>query len=72
MDILEIEQKETLGREHVAERLRTLADMLARHNDLEFERGGMRFTLHVPDQVQLKIELEVETDERELEIELKW
>jgi amphi-Trp domain-containing protein len=72
MDIFEIEQKETLSREQVAERLRALADMLARHNDLEFERGGMHFSLHVPDQVQLKIELEVETDERELEIELKW
>jgi amphi-Trp domain-containing protein len=72
MDIFEIEQKETLSREQVAERLRALADMLARHNDLEFERGGMHFTVHVPDQVQLKVELEVETDERELEIELKW
>jgi amphi-Trp domain-containing protein len=72
MDILEIEQKETLSREQVAERLRALADMLARHNDLEFERGGMHFSLHVPDQVQLKVELEVETEERELEIELKW
>ena len=72
MDILEIEQKETLSREQVAERLRALADMLVDHNDLEFERGGMHFTVHVPGQVQLKIELEVETDERELEIELKW
>lgn len=72
MDILEIEQKETLDREQVAERLRALADMLARHNDLEFERGGMHFSVHVPDQVQLKVEFEVETDERELEIELKW
>jgi amphi-Trp domain-containing protein len=72
MDIFEIEQKETLSREQVAERLRALADMLARHNDLELERGGMHFSLHVPDQVQLKVELEVETDERELEIELKW
>jgi amphi-Trp domain-containing protein len=46
--------------------------MLARHNDLEFDRDGMHFTVHVPDQLQLKVELEVETDERELEIELKW
>ena len=72
MDIFEIEQKESLTREEVAERLRLLADMLARHNDLEFDRGGMHFTVHVPDQLQLKVELEVETDERELEIELKW
>jgi amphi-Trp domain-containing protein len=56
----------------VAQRLRILADMLARHNDLEFERGGVHFRVHVPDQVQLKVELEVETDEREMEIELKW
>ena len=72
MDIFEIKQKETVGREEVAERLRMLADMLARHNDLEFERGGMHFTVHVPDELQLKVELEVETDERELEIELTW
>ena len=72
MDIFETKQKETVGREEVAERLRLLADMLARNNDLEFDRGGMHFTVHVPDQLQLKVELEVETDERELEIELKW
>jgi amphi-Trp domain-containing protein len=72
MDIFEISQTETVSREEVAQRLRILADMLARHNDLEFGRGGMHFTVHVPDQLQLKVELEVETDERELEIELKW
>ena len=46
--------------------------MLAKQNDVEFERDGIRFNVHVPDEVQLKIELEIETDERELEIELKW
>jgi amphi-Trp domain-containing protein len=55
------------GHEH-----RAGAAILARHNDIEFERGGMRFTVHVPDEVQLKIELEIESDERELEIELTW
>jgi amphi-Trp domain-containing protein len=72
MDILEVERKERLSREQVAERLRDLADMLARHNDIEFERGGMRFTVSVPDEVELKVELEIETDKRELEIELTW
>ena len=72
MDIFEVEQRERLGREEVAARLHALADMLARNNDVEFERGGMRFTVHVPDEVELKIELEVETDKRELEIELTW
>ena len=72
VDIFEVKQKETVSREEVAERLRLLADMLARNNDLEFDRGGMHFTVHIPDQLELKVELEVETDERELEIELKW
>ena len=72
MDIFEMKQKERLSREEVAARLRLLADMLARHNDIEFERGGMRFTVHVPDEVELKLELEVESDKRELEIELTW
>jgi amphi-Trp domain-containing protein len=72
MEIFEVETKERVRREDAAARLRDLADMLARHNDVEFERGGMRFTVHVPDEVELKIELDVESDERELEIELTW
>jgi amphi-Trp domain-containing protein len=72
MDILEIEQKETMSREEAAERLRRFAETLSRNNDIEFERGGMRMTVHVPDEIQVKVELELETDERELEIELSW
>ena len=72
MDLIEITQKERLGREEVAARLRTLADMLARHNDVEFDRGGMHFKVHVPDEVDFMLEIEIEDDERELEIELKW
>ena len=72
MDILEIEQKETVSREEAAARLKAFAEMLSRNNDLEFERGGMKIKVHVPDEVQLKVELELETDERELEIELTW
>jgi amphi-Trp domain-containing protein len=72
MDILEIEQKETVSREEAAARLKGFAEMLSQNNDLEFERGGMKIKVHVPDEVQLKVELELETDERELEIELTW
>jgi len=72
MDLLKIEQHEQLRREEVAARLRRLADMLDSHNDIEFERDGMQFTVHVPDEVRLKVELELESDESELEIELKW
>jgi len=72
MELLEITQKEQLSREVVAKRLHALADALSRHNDVEFERGGMHFKVRVPDQVHLKVELEVEDDETELEIELSW
>jgi amphi-Trp domain-containing protein len=72
MDVVEIEQKETVSRKEVATRLRRLANMLAKSSDVKFEQGGMAMTVHVPDEVQLKVELEVETDSRELEIELKW
>ena len=72
MDIIEIEKKETLGRKEIATRLRHLANMLAKDDDIEFEQGGTKIKVAVPDEVQLKVELEVETDERELEIELKW
>jgi len=72
MDLLKIEQHEELRREEVAARLRRLADMLDSHNDVEFERSGMQFTVHVPEEVRLKLELELETDENELEIELTW
>jgi amphi-Trp domain-containing protein len=72
MDIIEVEQKETVSRKEVATRLRRLATMLSKSNDIKFEQGGMTMTVHVPAEVQLKVEVEVETDERELEIELKW
>jgi amphi-Trp domain-containing protein len=72
MELFEIEQKETLRREEVAQRLHALADALARHNDIEFDRGGMHFKLKVPDEVNVKVELEIETGETELEIELSW
>jgi amphi-Trp domain-containing protein len=72
MDLIEIADRERIGREEAAARLRAIADMLSRHNDVEFERGGIRFKVHVPDEVDYKLEIEIETDERELEIELKW
>ncbi len=72
MDVVEIEQKETVSRKEVVTRLRKLASQLAKGNEVKFDQGGMTMTVHVPDEVQLKVELEVETDGRELEIELKW
>jgi len=40
MDLIEISEKQRLNREAVAGRLRAIADMLSRHNDVEFDRGG--------------------------------
>jgi amphi-Trp domain-containing protein len=72
MDLMEVTERRRMSREDAAARLRELADMLARHNDVEFERGGMRFKVHVPDEVDFKLEIEIEDEEKELEIELKW
>jgi amphi-Trp domain-containing protein len=67
---MEITERERLSREDAAARL--LADALARHNDVEFDRGGVHFKVHVPDEVDFKLEIEFEDEEREIEIELKW
>jgi len=72
MDLIEIAEMERLSREDAAARLRAIADALASNNEVEFERGGMRITVHVPDEVNLKLEIEVGDEESELEIELTW
>jgi len=72
MALIEIETKRTLSREEAAAWLRELADSLARHNDVEFERDGVRYEVAVPDQLEMELELEVGDDGTELEIELNW
>jgi amphi-Trp domain-containing protein len=71
MDLFEIDETQRLRREEAAARLHALADALARHNEIEFQREGRRITVDVPDEVDLKIEVEL-GDEKELEIELTW
>jgi amphi-Trp domain-containing protein len=72
MDLLEISQKERIGREAAAARLHALADALARHNDVELERNGMRIKVHVPDEIEPRSSSRFEDDGTELEIELTW
>jgi amphi-Trp domain-containing protein len=72
MDLMEISEKEMLSREAAAARLHSLADALAKDNEVEFDRGGMRVKVHVPDEVQLKLEVEIGDDGSELEVELTW
>ena len=72
MDLFEIDETQRLGREEAAARLHALADALAKHNSIEFQRDGKRITVQVPDEVDLKIEAELSDDGAELEIELTW
>ncbi len=72
MEILEIKEKHRMRREEAADYLRKLADSLARHNQVEFNRDGKILRVDVADQVELEIELEVEDDESKLEVEISW
>ena len=72
MDLMEISEKQRLSRKDAAARLRALADALARTNEVAFDRGDVRFKVHVPDEVDFKLEIEIEDDKSELEIELTW
>lgn len=72
MALLETETEEQLRREEAAERLRQIADTLSRHNQVEFTREGMRYTVKVPDQVEYSLEIEITDDGGEIEIEIKW
>jgi amphi-Trp domain-containing protein len=69
--LLEIETERRVRREEAAGLLRELAESLERHNVIEFEREGVRYTIDVPDHVTLQVEIEV-GDESELEVELHW
>ena len=71
MDLFETDTTQRLSREEAAARLHALADALARHNSVEFEKNGHRITVDVPDEVELSVEIEI-GDENELEIELRW
>jgi hypothetical protein len=48
---MEITEKERLSREEAAARLHGLA----RHNEVEFDRGGITFKVQMPDEVDFKL-----------------
>jgi amphi-Trp domain-containing protein len=72
MDLFEMEEKREMGREEAAEVLRQLADSLARHNEVEFRREGIKFHVRVPDRVTVEFEVEIESDESSIEVEISW
>ena len=70
-ELIETTTENVLRREEAAARLRQLADQIARHNQIEFVRDGLRYSARIPDEVTLKLEIEL-GDESEIEIELSW
>lgn len=71
-ELLEVEEGATMSREAAAERLRKLADQLSRHNEVAFVREGVRYSVKVPDEVELNLEIELGEDGSEIEVEIKW
>lgn len=71
-ELLEIQDERRLSREQAAAWLRSLADSLARHNEIEFVREGIRFSVDVPDEVDMEVEIEIESDDNSIEIEISW
>ena len=73
MDSFEVERREKVTRAEAATRLRRIANLLSSDDDeVEFERGDMKFKVAIPAEVELKVEFEMDKEESELEIELKW
>lgn len=64
--------EEQLSREAAAQRLRDLADELARHNEVSFLRNGNRVTVDVADEVTFEFEVELEDGGAEIEVEISW
>ena len=63
MDVIELSEKNTMEREQAAQLLHKLADSLARHNSVNFERNGMKLYIEVPKTVTVEVEVEIESDE---------
>ncbi len=71
-ELFEIEEARRMGREEAAALLRRLADQLARHNEIEVVRGGIRMRVDVPAEVEVEVEVEVTTDGGSIEVEIEW
>jgi amphi-Trp domain-containing protein len=72
-ELIEVEESVTLSREAAADRLRAIADQLSRHNELAWVQEGLKTSVKVPDEVELKVEIEVkEGGGGELEVEIHW
>lgn len=71
MALIEHESKERMTREQAAEKLREIADELARHNEISFRKDGRTIRVDVPDEVTVEVEISAGS-ESEIEIEISW
>jgi amphi-Trp domain-containing protein len=72
VDLIEHASEHRLPRAAAPERLRELADDLARHNEVSFVREGVRHSIKVPKEIAYTLEIEVGESASEIEIEIKW
>lgn len=71
--LFEHETEEPMTREQAAERLRELADALARQNKVRVTDGEHDVTVDVPDTVTYEYEIEVKDGGKsEIEIAITW
>ncbi|MEE3852866.1 amphi-Trp domain-containing protein [Gordonia sp. LSe1-13] len=70
-ELFEHETKTELSREEAAQRLRDLADAIARHNEVSYVENNKTVRVDIPPKVQLKIEFE-RGEESEIEVEISW
>ena len=69
---MEISHEETLKREAAAAKLRQLADSLSKHNGVEVDNEGMKYTVKVPNEVTFSFEVELTDEGGEIEVEISW
>jgi amphi-Trp domain-containing protein len=71
-ELIEHQDEQQLSREAAAERLREIADQLARHNEIAVDLDGLKTKVKVPDQVDFTLEVEIGDEGGEIEIEISW
>lgn len=70
-ELFEHETETELTREEAAQKLRELADAIARHNEVSFVQNNKTVRVDIPERVKMKVEIE-RGEDSELEIELSW
>lgn len=71
MALIEYESEARMTREQAADKLRAIADELARHNEISFRKDGRTTSIDVPDEVTVEVEISAGSSS-EIEIEISW